>query len=117
MKITRAICATLALTLATPALADPAHDWEHAYWALSAIDAAETITCLQQHRCEEGNPIFGKHPSAFKLIAGKLAIGALHAVVFEKIYDRNPRSALRYAQFSVGLQAGVVGFNARIWIK
>lgn len=54
---------------------------------------------------QEGNPIFGKHPSAKKLILAKVGLGALHFVAFKALNDRNPRAALRLAQVSCAVQA------------
>jgi hypothetical protein len=112
--------AAAALAFASPAFADTqdaARKYEIAYLTLSAIDAAETIHCLDQHKCTEANPLFGKHPSAVKLIAGKVALGAIHYVAFNRLNERNPKAALRYAQISVGLQGGVVMWNLRVMFK
>jgi hypothetical protein len=87
--------------------------WEIGYLALSAIDAGETISCLNRGICEEGNPIFGKHPSAKKLIAAKVGLGAAHFFAFTRLNERNPRAALRLAQVSTAVQGGVVMLNAR----
>jgi hypothetical protein len=109
------------LACSAPAIAEPsrgeARKWEAAYLTLSAIDAAETIHCLRHDQCEEANPLFGKHPGAAKLIAGKVALGAIHFAVFERLNGRNPRAAMRFAQVSVAVQGGVVLFNARIFFK
>jgi hypothetical protein len=87
--------------------------WELGYLALSAIDTAQTIDCLNRELCVEGNPILGKHPSSLKLIAGKVGLGLLHFTAFSRINDKNPRGALRVAQISCALQGTVVGLNAR----
>jgi hypothetical protein len=81
---------------------------------LSAIDAAQTIRCLKRDLCEEGNPLFGRHPSAGTLIAGKLGGGVLHYLLMNELNKRDPKVALRTAQISAGLQGGVVAMNARI---
>jgi hypothetical protein len=88
--------------------------WETTYLALSAVDAVQTIRCLKRGLCEEGNPIFGKHPSAGTLIASKLGSGLLHYVLINELNRRDPRMALRTAQISAGLQGGVVAMNARL---
>ena len=87
--------------------------WEVGYLALSAIDAAQTIDCLNREVCVEGNPILGKHPSTAKLIGAKVALGVLHFTAFSRINEKNPRGALRLAQVSCALQGTVVGLNAR----
>ena len=117
MRLALVVAAASLVSFASPALADPAQTWEAGYLVLDAADAAETISCLHRHTCTEGNPLFGKHPSTFKLIAGKLALGALQFTIFQKMHERDPHAALRYAQISFGLQGAVVGFNARIFFK
>lgn len=91
--------------------------WELGYLALSAVDTAQTISCLNRGICDEGNPVFGKHPSSAKLIAAKVGLGLLHFAVFERANERNPRAALRLAQVSCAVQGGVVGLNARFSFK
>jgi hypothetical protein len=113
--------------LATPAAAQStwrpddartsALKWELSYLALNAIDAAQTIDCLDRDICEEGNPFFGKHPSAKTLILGKVGFGLLHFVAFSHMKDRNPKAALRFAQVSCVVQGSVVLLNARIMFK
>ena len=87
--------------------------WELSYLALSAIDTAQTIDCLNRGTCSEANPLFGKHPTPSKLIAAKLAAGALHFAVFTHTNARDSKTALRFAQISAGVQGGVVLLNAR----
>jgi hypothetical protein len=119
------ICTAVALSVsaASPALAEAPSDlnktrnaavqWEIAYLGLSAIDAAQTISCLRREVCHEGNPLFGKHPSTGKLIAAKVGLGLAHVALFKYVYDRSPKTALRAAQISAGLQGGVILLNAR----
>ena len=45
-----------------------AYKWEAAFLALSAIDAAETISCLNRATCTEHNPIWGSHPRRARLL-------------------------------------------------
>ena len=95
------------------ATAKAAVRYEIAYLTLSAIDAAQTISCLHRGVCREANPLFGSHPKPAKLIAGKIALGALHFAAFSRLNDRNPKAALRMAQISAGIQGGVVALNMR----
>ena len=120
-----AICSSVALSLsaASPACAQSAWNaestksaalkWEIGYLALSAIDAGETIHCLNRNMCDEANPIFGKHPSTKTLILAKIGLGAIHFAAFSALNDRNPKSALRLAQVSCGVQGGGAMLNAR----
>lgn len=120
-----AVCTAAALSLSTPAPAfaeSPWHaedtrsaalKWEIAYLALSAIDAAQTISCLDRGECKEGNPLFGKNPSSTKLILAKVGGGLAHFAVFKYVNDRDPKAALRLAQISFGIQGSVVMLNAR----
>jgi hypothetical protein len=107
---------------ATPALAETptekaAIQWEIGYQVLNALDTAQTLECMHRNACVEANPLFGRHPDDTRLILGKLAIGALHLGIFKFAYDRDPKAALRMAQFSVVVQGGVVLANARITFK
>lgn len=87
--------------------------WEIGYLALSAIDAAQTIHCLNRGVCEEANPIFGKNPKTSTLIAAKVGGSLLHFTAFSILNKRHPKTALRMAQISAGLQGGVVLLNSR----
>lgn len=119
------LCSAAGLSVATPAPAysqsawntqvtqSAAREWEIGYLALSAIDAGETIHCLNRNMCDEGNPIFGKHPSTKTLIVAKIGLGALHFAAFTALNDRSPKSALRLAQVSCAVQGGVAMVNAR----
>lgn len=91
-----------------------ADKWEAGFLALSAIDAAETISCLDRNVCNESNPIWGKHPSTGKIILTKLGLGAVHFVTFKLIERKDPRTALRAAQISAIVQGGVVLLNAHV---
>jgi hypothetical protein len=88
--------------------------WEASYLVLSAIDAAQTIDCLDRNVCSEANPIFGKHPRAETLIAVKAGLGLVHFFAFKRALDKSPKSALRLAQVSCVVQGTVVGLNARM---
>lgn len=85
--------------------------WELGYFALSAVDAGQTISCLHAHTCHEVNPIFGKHPSPARIILTKLAGGAIHYWLFKGMNKKNPWEARLAAQLSVGLQGFIVGIN------
>jgi hypothetical protein len=87
---------------------------EAGFLALSAIDAAQTIGCLDRNECVEMNPLLGRHPSAAKVILLKAGMGALHLVAFKAAMKKSPTSALRLAQISCVLQGSVVGMNARM---
>jgi hypothetical protein len=117
------IGAVAALSFSTPAFAqspwagNPTHSavmkWEVGYLALSAIDTAQTIDCLDRGECKEGNPLFGKHPRAGRLIAAKVIFGAAHFALVRHLNERNPHAALRFVQGSVLMQGGIVALNAR----
>jgi len=88
-----------------------AYLWEASFLTLSAIDAAETISCLNRNRCTEGNPIWGHHPSTGKIVAAKLGLGLVHFAVFKAIANQDPKTALRAAQISAAVQGGFVLLN------
>jgi hypothetical protein len=91
--------------------------WEIGYLALSALDTYQTVDCLNKGICSEANPLFGKHPKPAKLIAAKLAAGAIHFAVFTHANARDSKTALRFAQISAGIQGSVVLLNARFMFK
>ncbi|QNM83499.1 hypothetical protein H8M03_03980 [Sphingomonas sabuli] len=82
--------------------------WEMGYLALSAIDLALTVQCLDDNECEEKNPIFGKHPKTSTLVAAKVGGSILHYLVFNHLNKRDPKTALRAAQISIGLQGAAI---------
>lgn len=88
--------------------------WELGFLALSAIDAAQTIECLNRDACEEVNPLFGKRPSTKTIILTKIGGGLAHFALFSYINERSPKTALRAAQVSFALQGTVVLLNARV---
>jgi hypothetical protein len=88
--------------------------WEIAFLGLSAVDAAQTIYCLERNKCEEANPLFGKHPSTKTIVLAKLISGGVHFALFNEIRKKDPKMALRIAQISFALQGTVVALNARI---
>lgn len=93
---------------------DKALKWEMAYLALSAIDAVQTIECLEREACDEANPLFGKDPSIAKILLLKGGLGLGHFLIFTELNKRNPKSALRAAQVSAGIQGAFVVLNARM---
>lgn len=90
-----------------------AYKWEAGYLALSAIDAAQTISCLNRNRCTEGNFIWGSHPSTGKIVAAKIGLGLIQFGVFKLVVDHDPHSGLRVAQVSAVVQGGFVLLNLR----
>ena len=87
--------------------------WELSYLALSAIDTAQTLDCLHRNKCSEGNPIFGSHPSAKRLIVTRVLIGAAHFAVFKALNDRNPINGRSFAIGGAVVEGGVVALNMR----
>lgn len=85
--------------------------WELGYLALSAVDAAQTISCVQDHTCHEANPIYGRHPSPARVILTKLAGGVLHFWLVHGMIKKNPWEARLTAQLSAGIQGFIVAIN------
>jgi hypothetical protein len=90
-----------------------AYKWEAGYLALSAIDAVQTISCLDRNRCTEGNFIWGTHPSTGKIVATKVGLGLIQFGIFKLVVDHDPHSGLRVAQVSAVVQGGFVLLNLR----
>lgn len=125
------ICiAIVVLSAATPAMARPwkappgghtaeeyrrnAGHWEMAYLALSAVDLAQTASCLHRERCSEANPLIGRHPSMGKLVAIRAAGGLAQYGVFRYLNDRDPIKARSWAIGATVVQGLGVGLNARL---
>ena len=116
--------AGLSLSIPGPAFAQrSSHDaavsaaaikWELAYLGLSAIDAAQTIHCLERGKCTEANPLFGKRPSTETIVLAKLLGSGVQFMLFNEVRKKNPKLALRVAQISFALQGTVVALNARV---
>lgn len=84
------------------------------YYALSAVDAAQTIYAISTGRAAELNPLFGKRPSAARVLAVKGVLGAAQYVGFRVLNRDNPRSAYRVALMGLIAQGGLVGLNMRV---
>lgn len=96
------------------ATASAALKWEMAYLGLSAIDAVQTIYCLERRKCTDANPIFGKRPSTETIIIAKLVGSGVQFALFNEVLKKDPKVALRVAQISFALQGTVVALNARV---
>ena len=111
------LIAAALLGVSSPAMAETTSEaamkWEYAYLGLSAIDAVQTVVCLNSGRCEEANPLFGKNPSTAKVVIAKVAGSALQFAIFNEVRKRDPKMALRVAQVSVAVQGTAVVLNAR----
>ena len=86
---------------------------EAAYQVLNITDLAETVYCLDRHRCQEANPIFGHHASNGTIIAGKAIGGMIHFATYSLIKD-NPKTTRLFEIISIAVQGGVVAWNATI---
>jgi hypothetical protein len=89
--------------------------WEAAYLAMSAVDAVQTISAIESGKATELNPLFGKRPSAGKVIGLKAALGAVHYFAFNKLNAKNPNKARQAALISFGMQTAVAGANMRVF--
>ena len=84
---------------------------EIAYQVLNLVDLAETIICINRNRCEELNPMIGRNPSNGRLVAYKLATGAVHYVVTRHLFNKHPDVLDEWMVGSLVLQGGVVMWN------
>ena len=81
--------------------------WEMAALALTVVDTAETINCINRGRCEEGNPLIGRHPSVGHLLLIRGLGDLAQYGVFRYLNDRDPIKARSFA--IGGAIAGVAG--------
>ena len=125
VAISAASTLTLSFIAASPAAAQStrydtamskaAMKWEVAYLGLSAIDAVQTIYCLEtDDSCTEANPLFGKRPSTTTVVLAKLIGSGVQFALFNEVRKRDPKMALRVAQVSFALQGTVVALNMRV---
>lgn len=106
------------LMISTPSMAtEPT--WEEikkmeiVFQSLNAIDAIQTIDCLNREICYEVNPLIGKYPSTEKVVVFKAASGIIHYIITKELYKRNPKAARVFQYVSIGIQGGVVAANMR----
>ncbi len=83
------------------------------FQSLNAIDAVQTIDCLNREICYEVNPLLGKYPSTEKIIAIKATSGIIHYIITKELYKRNPKSARIFQYVTIGIQGSVVVANMR----
>lgn len=122
------IVALLLILFATPISAEtvaerlkklPPEMW--VYQALTAVDVAQTMRALD-HPCEcyyEANPLYGKNPSDFQLVATTLAFNAAHAyLVLRMVETGQPEWLIKTITYgSIAVRAGVVYHNFHIGIR
>lgn len=86
---------------------------EMVYLGLSAVDAIQTIDCLNRNVCYEINPIYGRNPSTEKVIGIKVVSGIIHYLIIGELYKMDPKLTRTIQYISIGLQGGVVAANLR----
>lgn len=119
--------AAAAISFTTPAIAQDSSDryrieqeatrkaamqWEAAFIVISAADLALTVQCIEANKCEEANPIAKSH-STTQMIAIKSVLTAGHYLFVKRLSKRNPKAALRFAQFSVALHGTGMALNIK----
>lgn len=97
----------------------PPSEW--VYQALTVVDVAQTMRALDDPcKCyREQNPIFGKNPSDFQLVATSLAFNAAHAyLVLRMVETDQPEWLIKTVTYgSIAVRAGVVYHNFHIGIR
>jgi hypothetical protein len=88
---------------------------EYVYLGLHTADFAITAVCLDKVKhCSESNPIYGRHPSAGKLVGLWLGSSIAQATVISLIQDHNPKAAELGAKMSVAIGVGIVAWNLKV---
>ena len=87
---------------------------EIAYQILNAVDAAQTISCLNREVCHELNPILGSHPSTQRIIGFKLATGGAHYLVTRLLQAKAPAAVKSWQTLLIAVQGGVVAWNMQV---
>lgn len=128
MKLKNFLVALLLLlplqSIADESIADrlkklPPEEW--VYQALTVVDVAQTMRALD-HPCQcyyEQNPLFGKNPSDFQIVATTLAFNAAHAYLVLRMVETNqPKWLIKTVTYtSIAVRAGVVYHNFQIGIR
>ena len=84
---------------------------EVVFQILNVIDTVQTIACLEQSDCYEMNPVFGRDPSAGKLIAMKALGGGIHAITTYWLSHSSERGTNVFQLMTIGVYSGVVFWN------
>jgi hypothetical protein len=97
----------------------PPEEW--VYQALTVVDVAQTMRALD-HPCGcyyEANPLYGKNPSDFQIVATTLAFNAAHAyLVLRMVETGQPEWLIKTVTYgSIAVRAGVVYHNFSIGIR
>ena len=81
------------------------------FQVLNAVDAVQTISCLEREACEEMNPLMGKSPSKGSIIAVKAASGGLHYLL-TRVFERHvPEAVGAFQLATISIQGGAVAWN------
>ena len=78
---------------------------------LNAVDAVQTISCLEREACEEMNPLMGGNPSAESVIAVKAASGGLHYLLTRMFERHAPEAVGAFQLATISIQGGAVAWN------
>lgn len=95
----------------------PSHTPMHlalaAMGAGQAADALSTISALKRSGTAEGNPIYGKHPSAARILGTKAAIAAPVGYLLDRAYDKHPKLAAGASLAFGGLGLALAAHNSK----
>ena len=84
---------------------------EIVYQVLNAVDAVQTISCLDRGVCHELNPLLGRNPSAGKVLAFKAASGGVYYLVTKLLQAEAPGAVGAWQITSIAIQGGAVAWN------
>lgn len=87
--------------------------WRYVGWGLAAADIATTQSCLSRKTCQEGNPIYGKNPSLWKMVAIRVPMEIAIDYLAWRAFRKDPEAAIRAVQIKAGITGVVVGLNLR----
>lgn len=82
-----------------------------------AADAISTLQALKRPGTAEGNPLYGDHPSAGRVLATKAAVGAPIAFILDKLADTHPKLALALSLAGGGAGMALAAHNSRMGKK
>ena len=89
--------------------------WQAGYLLLHVADWRQTLNIAKNpDRFYEVNPLIGEHPSESKVNTYMAASAALHTGI---AYTLSGKWRRRFQQVTIGMKAGIVGYNYSVGIR
>ena len=93
--------------------------WRIAGWVAAAADIASTERCLHKRDalgrpvCHEANPLYGRNPSTFRMLATRVPLEIGLDLLAQRIFKRDPQAAITFVQVKAIGTGIIAGLNMR----